>query len=62
VAWLSAYVIIGCMIALISLICTKPEKLSLSGFALSHALWPVSLAMIVLIAAFSSRRNRRSKH
>jgi hypothetical protein len=61
VAWLSAYVIIGCTIALISLSCTKPERLWLPGFVLAHALWPVSLAIVVLTAMLSSRRDRQSK-
>jgi hypothetical protein len=60
VAWVSVYVSIGCMIALISLICTEPKKLSPLGFVLAHAFWPVSLVIVALTAMLSSHRDQRS--
>ena len=61
VAWLAGYVIAGCAIALASLLYTKPEKLSFPRFALAHALWPLSLAMIVLTAVLSSHGDKRQR-
>jgi hypothetical protein len=57
--WFAAYIIIGCTIALISLICTKPEKLSLWVFVVAHTLWPVSLGRVILTAIISTHRQER---
>ncbi len=46
-AWLSVYVIIGCVFAAISLISSKPEQLSPLSFALAHALWPATLIVFL---------------
>ena len=54
-AWLSAYVTIGCLLAAVSLVSSKPDKLSPAAFALAHALWPATL-ILVLLAALASRR------
>ena len=56
-AWLAAYVIIGCLIALISLMSSRPERLSPLAFVLAHALWPASL-VVIMFSALSSSRER----
>jgi hypothetical protein len=59
--WFAVYMIIGCTIALISLISTKPEKLSLWAFVLAHALWPASLGIVILVAIISPHRDEQSQ-
>jgi hypothetical protein len=55
--WLSAYVVVGCLIAIISLTSSRPEKLSPLVFVLAHALWPASLIVIMFSAFASARRH-----
>jgi hypothetical protein len=56
VTWGAWYTIIAVTIALISLLCTKPEKISPLWFVLAHAFWPASLIAIALAAMWSSDR------
>jgi hypothetical protein len=54
--WLSGYVIVGCLLAVISLMSGKPQRLSPLAFALAHALWPALLILIICPALSSSRQ------
>jgi hypothetical protein len=57
VAWLSAYVIVGCLLALISLISSTPEQLSPRSFVLAHALWPATLVLYLVWVLSPSHRD-----
>jgi hypothetical protein len=58
VTWLATYVIIGCLIGIVSLSYTEPEELSPLLFVTAHVLWPISLVLILAHAIFSPQPDK----
>ena len=54
---IAAYVVVACLLGIISLVSTwrRPREISPVLFFIGHALWPITLALIVIAASRAPR-------